>query len=101
MPYDGKERRRNPWNLDMRFSIGLILAILLQCGCFIWYGAKLDSKVQDNSSRVENHEMWRAKQDDQFSRLTASQSSQAQKLDDLVITAHHTDDVIEKYFYRK
>jgi len=101
MRYNGEERRRHPWHLDMRFSIGLILAILLQCGCFIWYGAKLDSKVQDNASRVENLEAWRIKQDDYLARLNQQQSSQGQKLDDLVVTVHHTDDIVERYFYRK
>ena len=99
--YRSEETRDNPWHLDMRFSIGLILAILLQCGCFIWYGAKLDSKVQDNAGRVETLEAWRMKQDDQLSKLSTQQSSQGQKLDDLVATVHHTDDIIEKYFYRK
>ena len=101
MGYDGKERRRNPWHLDMRFSISLILAILLQCGCFIWYGAKLDSRVYDTSTRVSALETWQAKQDDQLARMNNLQSSQGQKLDDLITTVHHTDDIIERYFYRK
>lgn len=85
----------------MRVSIGIILAILSQCGCFIWYGAKLDSRVQDTSSRVTVLEAWQSKQDDQLAKMNSLQSSQGQKLDDLVQTVHHTDDIIEKYFYRK
>ena len=96
-----ERRQNNPWHLDMRFSIGLIAAILLQCGCFVWYGAKLDSKVQGNTVQIETLENWRTKQDDQLTHLATQQSASAQKLDDLVITVHHTDDLLEKYFYRK
>ena len=99
--YKGEERRANPWHLDMRFSISLILAILLQCACFVWYGAKLDSKVQETAQKVEVLDTWRGKQDDQLTKLSNLQTSQGQKLDDLVQTVHHTDDIIEKYFYRK
>ena len=33
------------WTLDRNLSVALIAAVLFQAGAFIWYGAKLDSRV--------------------------------------------------------
>lgn len=101
--YTGPERRTAPesWHLDKKFSIGIIVIVLGQCCSFIWYGAKIDSKVQDTALRVQQLEAWKLKQDDQLAKLNATQSAAGQKLDDLVQTVHHTDDIVEKYLYRK
>jgi hypothetical protein len=37
--------RNNRWTLDRTLSVGLIAAVLLQAAAFIWYAAKLDSRV--------------------------------------------------------
>jgi hypothetical protein len=33
------------WTLDRNLSVGLIAAVLFQAASFIWFGAKLDSRV--------------------------------------------------------
>jgi hypothetical protein len=33
------------WTLDRNLSVGMIAAVLFQVGAFIWFGAKLDSRV--------------------------------------------------------
>jgi hypothetical protein len=33
------------WTLDRNLSVALIAAVLFQAGSFIWFGAKLDSRV--------------------------------------------------------
>jgi hypothetical protein len=38
-------QQNNGWTLDRNLSVGLIVAVLFQAGAFIWYGAKLDSRV--------------------------------------------------------
>jgi cell division protein FtsB len=104
MKYQGEERRKegmDSWHLHISVPLGIIGAILVQCGCFIWYGAQLDLSVKNTSIRVDQLESWKAKQDDQLAKLNANQSAYGQKLDDLVATVHHTDDIIEKYFYHK
>jgi hypothetical protein len=38
-------QQNNGWTLDRNLSVGLIVAVFFQAGAFIWYGAKLDSRV--------------------------------------------------------
>lgn len=90
----------NRWHLRQSVPIGIIGALLIQGASFIWYGAQLDAKVQQTSYQVQLLESWRMKQDDQLSNINSHQSTIDQKLDDLSSTLHHTDDIIERYFYR-
>ena len=89
------------WHLHVAVPVSIVAAILFQSACFIWYAAQLDSKVQNTAAQVSQLETWRTSQDDQLGKLNSQQSAQGQKLDDLVQTVHHTDDIVEKYFYRK
>jgi hypothetical protein len=38
-------QQNNGWTLDRNLSVGLIAAVLFQASSFLWYGAKLDSRV--------------------------------------------------------
>jgi hypothetical protein len=38
-------QQNNGWTLDRNLSVGLIAAVLIQAGAFIWYASKLDSRV--------------------------------------------------------
>jgi len=89
------------WHLHVAVPLGIIGAILFQSACFIWYAAQLDSKVQNTALQVSALEIWKSNQDDQLGKLNSQQAAQGQKLDDLVQTVHHSNDILEKYFYRK
>ena len=101
--YQGEERRQHAdsWHLDKKFSIGIIIAILTQCGSFIWYAAQMDAKIMQTSIQVEQLAKWRLQSDDQLSKINSLQAAEGQKLDDLAQTVHHMDDLLEQHFYRK
>lgn len=47
--YNGPERRRytsEPWHLDKRIPITLILAILIQTGGAFWWAGKMDERIR-------------------------------------------------------
>ena len=82
--YMGDERRKyeGQWHLDKKFSIGIILAICLQCACFIWYGAKLDAQVQVTKTDVSELRIWREKQDDEKAKIESRLATVDQELKD-------------------
>ncbi len=62
--YQGEERRElNSWHLNKGFSISIIVALLIQCLSFSWYASKIDSKVIENSTRIEELRVWKEKED--------------------------------------
>jgi len=66
---DERRAYENSWHLDKKVSIGIIGAICLQCACFVWYGAKLDSQVQQDKGSIQSLIMWREKQDDERNKI--------------------------------
>ena len=79
---DNREASKE-WHLDKKFSIGIIAAICMQCACFVWYGAKLDSRVQQNSTEILDIKSWKDKQDDVRMRIESHLSGMDQKLTDV------------------
>jgi septal ring factor EnvC (AmiA/AmiB activator) len=49
--------------------LGLVLAILFQCACFIWYGAKIDAQVSITKNDVSSLQSWRENQSDEKSKI--------------------------------
>lgn len=43
---------REPWHLDKRVPIALILAIVLQTGGFIWWAAGLSHRVDQHTREI-------------------------------------------------
>lgn len=92
-----KERRiDDSWHLDKKFSIGIIFAILTQCACFIWYGAKLDSEVQLDHSGVTELTVWKEKQGDANSKIDSHLSVIDEKLAGQSKSLDHVIDILEK-----
>ena len=52
------EKSIEPWHLDKRVPITLIIAIVIQSVTFVWWAAKLDSKVQEYDHRITVIESW-------------------------------------------
>ena len=38
-------QQNSTWTLDRNLSVGLIAAVLIQAGAYIWYASQLDSRV--------------------------------------------------------
>lgn len=62
---------KTQWHLNAKVPLSIIAAILFQSACFIWYGAKLDAKVQQTSEQVVVLQNWRDKQDDERLKIEA------------------------------
>lgn len=86
-----------PWHLDKKFSIGIIIAILGQCACFVWYGSKLDSKVQDTSAQVTELRLWKDRQDDDKAKIAAHLAVIDEKLLEQSTVLHRIDDRMDRY----
>ena len=42
-----------PWHLDKRIPIALILAIILQVSGAVYWASKMESRIEANTSRIE------------------------------------------------
>ena len=42
-----------PWHLDKRIPIALILAIILQVGGAVYWASKMESRIAANTTRIE------------------------------------------------
>ena len=40
------------WHLDKRVPVAIIVTIILNTGMGIWFAAKLDSRVTDNTAKI-------------------------------------------------
>lgn len=84
MTDDDPEKKSEPWHLDRKVSITLILAIVAQtCGA-VWWAATLDSRVkafEDKVTRVEAK--IDAQHDDpvRLARLEGGRDEQNRRLD--------------------
>ena len=101
--YEGQERRceLQPWHLNKGFAITLIFAILANTGSFIWYGAKLDSRVQDTTIKIDELRTWREKQEDRRVNNDALLAALNQKMSDEADVVKHISDLLEKHAYGK
>lgn len=92
---------KSAWHLEKSFSIGIIGAICLQCACFVWYGAKLDSQVEATKTDVAALQVWKDKQDDDRAKINASLATVSQKLTDQGDLIRRIDDILESGIKRK
>lgn len=47
-----REDEREPWHLDKRVPLALILALLLQTVSAVWWAATIDSRVSNNEGTL-------------------------------------------------
>ena len=86
----------NSWHLDKKVSIGIIAAICLQCACFVWYGAQLDSEVKQDHNNIQSITAWREKQDDERSKIDAHLAVVDEKLSEQNGNLRHIIEILEK-----
>ncbi len=51
-----ERQQTEPWHLDKKVTLGLIVAILMNAFSSIWWAASLDSAVKMNSKRLDSHD---------------------------------------------
>ena len=97
--YEGDERRENSgqWHLNKGVSVGIIVAILAQSGSSIWYGSKLDSRVQDSSTKIEELRAWREKHENAQARTESQIAVIGEKLSTQNDNIHLIIDLLEKH----
>ena len=89
------------WHLDKKFSIGIILAILFQCSCFVWYGAQLDAEIKAHGEKLGDLVAWRAKQDDAQTKIDSHLAVADEKLAEQAQILTHIDERLEKIMMKK
>lgn len=88
--------RPSPWHLDKKVSIGIIGAILFQCGSFIWYGSHINDQVQITTERVAALTAWKDKQDDDKAKIEAHLAVMDERLSDQGKTLQRIDDRLDR-----
>ena len=98
MKYDGDERRSTyqAWHLNKGFSISIIGAILIQCLTFAWYASKIDSRVTDNTSKIEELRVWKEKEDYANMMEASHFATVDQKLSDLKESSDRIVTILER-----
>lgn len=93
--------RRSSWHLDKSFSIGIIIAILFQCACFIWAGAQLASKLQTHDEKISELVLWKNKEDDSKAKIDSHLAVADEKLDEQARILTRMDERLEKLLNQK
>jgi len=88
--------RKESWHLDKKFSIGIIGAILFQCGTFIWYASQVNFKVNQTAEQVTAINSWRDKKDDSQSKIETHLAVVDEKLNQQTDILKHVVDMLEK-----
>lgn len=89
------------WHLDKKFALSIIAAIFLNCGSFIWYGSKMDSRVEADHQEIVEIKMWKEKQDDDKNTSAAHNAMVDEKLTNLAKGVDHITDLLEKQSTKK
>jgi hypothetical protein len=87
--------RTDIWRPDGK-SLGIILAILIQSASFIWYAAKLDSRVVNVVDHVDKIDTWKEKQDENTAKITAHLTGVEQKVEDQGVLLRRMDDKMDR-----
>jgi len=89
---DAAARRRDPWHLTIWTPLGVILALLLQFGSFVWFAAKMDGRVSQTELEINRI-------DDQVINVTRQVGSNrdlASRIDERIISVQRSLDKIER-----
>lgn len=60
---------RESWHLDKKVPIAMIIAIAMQAAGFLWYAAKLDSRVLQVEINQRSLETWKDGTQDKLSKI--------------------------------
>ena len=96
-----EDTKRKEWHLHVGVPLSIIAAILFQSGCFVWYGAKLDSRVQQTYEQVITLQAWKDKQDDDRSKIDAHLAVVDEKLGEQGKILQRIDERTEKMLQQR
>jgi len=92
--------KRDQWHLDKKFSVGIICAILFQCGSFIWYASQMSQQIQSTADKVAVLASWRDKQDDDKSKIESHLAVMDERLTDQGKTLQRIDEKLDRTIIR-
>ena len=69
-----------PWHLDKRIPIALILAIILQVAGAVYWASKMESRIEANTSRIEVVDRDMSRLSRQMSAMAEASNTQAIQL---------------------
>ena len=89
------------WHHDKKFSIGLIMAVLLQCACFVWYGAQSAYELKDHDAKLIDFASWRKMEDESRAKIDSHLAVEDEKLTEQATLLNHMNDHLEKIIIGK
>ena len=89
------------WHRGKAFSLGLILAVLLQCACFVWYGAQSAYELKDHDAKLTDFMVWRKTEDESRAKIESHLAVEDEKLNEQSALLNHMNDHLEKIIIGK
>jgi hypothetical protein len=89
------------WHRGKAVSVGLILAVLLQCACFVWYGAQSAYELKDHDAKLIDFAAWRKTEDDSKAKIEAHLDVVDEKLNSQSALLNHMNDHLDKIIIGK
>lgn len=90
------ERVRDGWHLDKRVPLGLIFAIIIQTGTFIWFMSDLANEVENNATDIIEIRSVDTFQDSQIRSLGQADNKQAILLGQIEVELRNLTTILEK-----
>lgn len=95
------DETKEPWHLDKRIPIVLILSILLQAGSFVWWASKIDGKAEDHERRLIVVEKFDMDIGQRLAKIEISSEYMSKSMDKISINLEkQTDILVHSKYYR-
>jgi len=91
-----EEASREPWHLDRRVPIALIVTILLQTGAAVWFAASLQGRVQVLERDIEREHVLNARQETAIRSIENGAARLDEKLDGILALLQRMDRRLER-----
>ena len=90
------ETAREPWHLDRRVPLALILTILLQTGAAVWFAASLQARVDVLERDIEREHILNGNQETAIRSIENGAARLDAKLDGIVSLLERMDRRLER-----
>jgi hypothetical protein len=87
---------REPWHLDRRVPLALILTILLQTGAAVWFAASLQARVDVLERDIEREHVLNARQETAIRSIENGAARLDAKLDGILALLTRMDRTLER-----
>lgn len=87
---------REPWHLDRRVPLALIMTILLQTGAAVWFAASLQARVDVLERDIEREHIMNASQETAIRSIENGAARLDAKLDGIVALLERMDRRLER-----